>query len=377
MSPVEVNGYDGSVGQCLSSMVQELVRNSHAVGLQLHVKVRDAVVADLAAGQSALDTPMRRSDLIWLSCMAKPLTAIAIAIAHCERRLDIDMPVAALLPAFAVNSKQAITIADLLTHETSVLEDMSCEPSVIGYDVALSRACSYDAGSSATMGNYSAHWAWTVLQEIIERVYDVDLASFLYKRVLRPWNLHDIVLTGRDPCGVPRTLTPRYYLADGEHVGEQAICSLMPISGTVRFQASNGGVGTAAALAQLLQNVAVGRALPGDFGESCPTLLLRQRRRTGVAEPSGYYVDYALGLQMQSVRPDGVSRALVFEFFPGASDQTIGHRSLNSGTVFSDPVSGLTVALLTNTVESFVLDYVKMKKVAAAIRKILDVRQSP
>ena len=53
--------------------------------------------------------------MLWLSA-GKPLTAIAIAMLMERGQLSLDQSVASVIPEFAVNGKEVITLRHLLTH---------------------------------------------------------------------------------------------------------------------------------------------------------------------------------------------------------------------------------------------------------------------
>jgi CubicO group peptidase (beta-lactamase class C family) len=70
------------------------------------------------------DSPPARPDTIFLTAsLTKPVTVTAVMLLVEQGRILLDDPVASIIPEFAVNGKEAVTIRHLMTH-TSGLPDM-------------------------------------------------------------------------------------------------------------------------------------------------------------------------------------------------------------------------------------------------------------
>jgi CubicO group peptidase (beta-lactamase class C family) len=151
--------------------------------------VRGEKVADLWAGVWQEDTTAQ------FMSVTKALTALCLQILHDRGQLDVFAPVAAHWPEFAANGKDAITIADVLTHRSGVIGD-----------AALSRLVDHDTGAgwddvdaiTATLaasrpfwepgtkvGYHTTTYGW-ILGEVIRRVDGRDLGTFFREEVAKP-----------------------------------------------------------------------------------------------------------------------------------------------------------------------------------------------
>ncbi|MBQ0984719.1 beta-lactamase family protein [Streptomyces sp. F63] len=88
-------------------------------GVQLSVSHR-GVAAELAVGGNGSGDPMTGDTCVPWTCSAKPLGAVAFAIAWEAGALDLDTRVAEVLPEFAGEGREEVRVRDLLTHTTGV-----------------------------------------------------------------------------------------------------------------------------------------------------------------------------------------------------------------------------------------------------------------
>ncbi|HMO66925.1 MAG TPA: serine hydrolase domain-containing protein, partial [Verrucomicrobiota bacterium] len=108
------------------------------LGAQLVVWHRGALVDSLAFGERRPGEPMTADTLmLWLSA-GKPLTVVAVAQQWERGRLDLDAPVAALLPEFSAGGKAGITPRHLLTHTAGLrLADLELAGVLSGFVTRL------------------------------------------------------------------------------------------------------------------------------------------------------------------------------------------------------------------------------------------------
>ncbi len=105
------------------SRVGDAFAENFAEGLELGasfaVMLDDALVVDIRGGHSdrKQEMPWAEDTLACIYSSGKAVTALLIAHEVSEGRLDYDAPVAAYWPAFAQNGKEAITLAEALSHQ--------------------------------------------------------------------------------------------------------------------------------------------------------------------------------------------------------------------------------------------------------------------
>jgi CubicO group peptidase (beta-lactamase class C family) len=88
-------------------------------GVQLSVAYRGEVV-DIATGGNGSGQPMTVDTCVPWTCSSKPLGAIAFAAAWEAGAVDVDTPVADVLPDFTGAGKELVKVRDLLTHTTGM-----------------------------------------------------------------------------------------------------------------------------------------------------------------------------------------------------------------------------------------------------------------
>ncbi len=131
---------------------------------------------------------------LWMS-VTKAMTALCIQILWDRGKLDVDAPIATCWPEFAARGKEAVTIADVMTHRSGVVGSP-----------ALTRLISLDDGSGlerteeivdilaaadpvwepgTQTGYHTITYGW-LLGEVIRRVDGRDLSSFFAEEVAQP-----------------------------------------------------------------------------------------------------------------------------------------------------------------------------------------------
>src|SRR5277367_946419 len=104
------------------TVLTEGIASGLHIGAQLHALIDGQPVVDLALGNARLDPPIpMQTDtlMLWLSA-GKPITAVAIAMLVEQNKLQFDQEVATIIPEFANNGKNVITIRHLLTHTAGI-----------------------------------------------------------------------------------------------------------------------------------------------------------------------------------------------------------------------------------------------------------------
>ena len=86
----------------------------------LVVRRGDEVLVDLAGGRARDGRTMTSHTPVFLYSAVKPLVALAALVAVADGALDLDVPVAAVWPAYGVGGKGRVTVAQALAHGAAV-----------------------------------------------------------------------------------------------------------------------------------------------------------------------------------------------------------------------------------------------------------------
>jgi len=139
------------------------------------------------------DSPEVRTDTIWdLASVSKVLgTTTAAMILNEEGKLDVEAPVASVLPEFAQAGKDRITFRNLLVHDSGLIafrpyHKKFTEPDDV-VSAVYSEGLQYPTGSKMVYSDLNM----IALAEAMERLSGLPLDAFLQRRVLEPLGLRD------------------------------------------------------------------------------------------------------------------------------------------------------------------------------------------
>lgn len=197
--------YD-SILPSLRTRVEELVAQGRMHGCSWAVALDGRVVAAGASGTTPSvvgeggmlppNSPIDSRTIFITASVTKPLVAIACMQLVEAGRLALDMPVAALVPAFVGSDKASVTIRHLLTH-TSGIPDTAA-----GVDrTAHATLADHTQGICAmpllfrpgTYVSYSSA-AFHLLAVVVEAVSGQPLPEYLRDAVFTPLGMHDTTL---------------------------------------------------------------------------------------------------------------------------------------------------------------------------------------
>lgn len=292
------------------------------------------------------------------SC-TKAITSAAAWLVIQEGKLSLDERVGEIIPEFATNGKQGITVEQLFTH-TAGFPHAPFPPSEwSSRERRLERFArwrlNWEPGSRFEYHPTSSMW---VIAELIERRSGVPYSKFVRERIAEPLGLDDLWV------GLPRELHPR--MADVVHVGEEMTDAEFEALGLARppetevtpeaIEAFNrpetrlggvpggGGIMTAGDLALFYQALLTGRSHDGREIWRPETLEQARRVRTGdLVDPLfGRPVNRGLGIVIA-----GDKDATYRGFGHTQSPLAFGHGGAGGQIGWADPQTGLSLAYCT------------------------------
>ena len=168
--------------------------------------------------------PMQRETIFDLASLTKPMaTATAILLLAADGRIDLDAPVASVLPAFADREKETVTFRHLLTHSAGLKpwrafheelrdrERKSFEPLLqtpAGREWVLDRvvrsALVHEVGKAAVYGDLD----FIALGAVVEVVSGQRLDAFCQERIFGPLGMTETRFEPLPDDGSPHQADP-------------------------------------------------------------------------------------------------------------------------------------------------------------------------
>ena len=284
-----------------------------------------------------------------LFSLTKTLVAGAVWALISDGLLRAGTFVADVIPEFAANGKQEVTVEHLLTH-TAGFPNADVELEATRTSDARAAAFSqwrleFTPGSRFSYHGMSAHW---VLAEIIERVTGSDYRGFIAERVVAPLRLEGLQL------GVPVAQQDDILEVQVAGVGADpeapgALAALLGMNAPEARAAGVPGVGAVASamhVARYFQFLLHGAPHVWDTGVL--TDATRTIRCSLVNPETGVAANRCLGLTVAGDDGNAVLRG----FGRAVGPRTFGHTGAGGQIVWADPDSGLSYCFLTNGIDA-------------------------
>ncbi|MDQ1477726.1 MAG: hypothetical protein QOE62_2955 [Actinomycetota bacterium] len=344
-------GIDPSALEALLDRVQQDVDARRLPSCQLAL-ARDGQVAVWRAFGNA---PVESRYVIFSATKAVVAGAVWILIG--EGSLDVSRTVASLIPEFAANGKDAITVEQVMLHTSGFPRAPFGSLEWDDRERRLARfskwRCNWEPGTRYEYHPTSAHW---VLAEIIERLTGGDFRAFIRERILDPLGLaglqvgvpiaqqgdiNDLVLTGEP--------TPPDELEAAIGIRELPLTDVTP-DALMSFNQpevravgvpGGGGVSTAADLALFYQALLadpVGIWKPEVLADA--TANVRNRMPDWMGTPA----NRSLGLIIAGDDGKAGARGMGHTVSPRA----FGHNGAGGQIAWADPATGLSFCYVTN-----------------------------
>jgi CubicO group peptidase (beta-lactamase class C family) len=304
-----------------------------------------AGVIGLEAVSGAQDRVTGRS-IFFLASVTKPIVATAVMRYVDEGRLDLDVPVARILPAFVGHGREAVTPRHILTH-SSGLPDLDIEDLLRrrpSFEGVLEQALQTVPESAPGTRVRYASSPWVLLAEMMSRLSGMRVAELLRARLTGPLGMPDTTFD-------PRHARSRVVQLRGMRIRNRVVGELL-----LRFMAratlpGGGMFGTVPGLLRL------GRALLPDQPDGP-----RDARAHAAGEADRVLtrraIDEMTRLQTAGLTEtlrDGTTREARFALGwakprPGMPDvpSAFTHGGASGGRLWVDPRNGLVFAFLTN-----------------------------
>jgi CubicO group peptidase (beta-lactamase class C family) len=293
----------------------------------------------------------------------KPLVASAAWVLIAEGRLDVTARVADLVPEFATNGKDVVTIEQVMLH-TSGFPHAPMHPRLWNDRAArLERFAqwrlNWEPGTAFEYHPSSAHW---VLAELIERASGQDFREFIREQVCLPLRLPNLRLG----LGLDQQDDIAYVSGVGEPTSAEEIEAVTGLRVTLPREVTEealmelndpehrraglpggGGVATAADLALFYQALLHN---PGDLWDAEVLADATGRIRCTFPDPmTGVPANRSLGLVLAG--DDGRAN-MRHNLGNTVSPRAFGHGGAGGQIGWADPETGLSFAYFTNGLDA-------------------------
>lgn len=372
-----VAGLDAEAVAALTGRIEATVGRDGLPGAQLAIARHGEVVLERSFGT------VRPDSRFVVFSATKPVVAAAVWALLGEGRIALGTPIAEVVPEFAPNGKDVITLEQVLLHTAGFPHAPMGLADWDDRDRRLARfsawRCNWEPGTRFEYHATSAHW---VLAEIIERLTGEDFRVHLRRRILDPLGLtrfelgvapgnqgdiNELVCVGIDatPDELEAALGIRE-LPTSEVTHDALMAFNRPEVRAVGVP-GGGGVSTASDLARFYQVL-----LRGDE-RIWPDELLADvtgNVRSRLPDPLGVPADRTIGLMVAT--DDGWAHA--HGMGRTTSPRAFGHDGAGGQIAFADPETGLSVCFLTN---GFERNWLKERRRTTAIASLAAVCARP
>jgi len=355
------------------------------VGASLSVWRYDREVISLAGGwcdrERTVPWTIQSPVLVW-SATKGPAAACVLHTMQ-EHGITPAMRVADVWPEFAAHGKGAITIGQMLSHQSGV---PALDPAVSVFDhAAVARAIAEQVPhwEPGTAVGYGPRLFGYLLDELVRRIAGRTLGEYWRTVFAEPLGLDFWIGVPEDivakvaPIFPPKAAPPkdRFYTAFvtpgsltlrafGSPDGLKSVAAMNAPEGRRASLPGFGGIGTAAALAKFYAMLAVGGALDGRTFFNAKTLAW-MNTTLAQGDDRVLLIDTAFcaGFMRDPVSPDGKKLRAIF----GPSLSAFGHPGAGGSHAFADPEHRIAFACVMNQMEPGVLPGPKALRLVEAL----------
>ncbi len=193
MAEPEAVGLDGSQLQRIDEIVAEGLAQKRMPGCVVCVGRHGKIALLKAYGQRQLrpsELPMTTDTLFDMASITKPMATATSIMQLIERgQLRLSDKVATLIPEFAVNDKEPITIQDLLIHQSGLLADNAIGDYADGPETAMRHIFELKLLNPTGSKFVYSDVNFILLGEIVRRVSGKNVHEFSQVNLFRPLGL--------------------------------------------------------------------------------------------------------------------------------------------------------------------------------------------
>jgi CubicO group peptidase (beta-lactamase class C family) len=337
-----------------ASVIAEGMERGLHVGAQVYVSMEGTVVADTAMGSAFLgdaERPERAltvDSLVSWQSACKPVGAVAIAQLWEAGHLDLDAPVADLIPDFAAGGKAAITMRHILTH-TGGFRSVPFDDAKISWGECIARICATPLEQGWSVGEnagYHARSSWYILGETVRRISGRAYADYVRDEIFLPLGLSDswIGMTSSAHEAYGDRMAVTYQTAKGA----QEPYAYHTRASAMLCRPGGNGMGPIRELGRFYECLQRGGERAGTrlVKEATVREFTRPHRIGSFDETFKHRMDWGLGFIINSNRY-GI-QTVPYGYGKHCGESTFGHGGYQSTSGFADPDHGLVVAVAFN-----------------------------
>jgi CubicO group peptidase (beta-lactamase class C family) len=188
---VETHGFCHPEFNAVRLEFERNFRERGEVGAAVTLCVKGEIVVDLWAGiaDQAASRPWEKNTVVCVFSCTKGLAAICMHMLADRGLLDFDAPVARYWPEFAANGKEAITVANLLSHQAGlpVWQEPLPEGALLDWELVTSRLAEQaPMWEPGTAHAYHIVTLGFIQGELVRRITGHTIGGFLREEIALP-----------------------------------------------------------------------------------------------------------------------------------------------------------------------------------------------
>ncbi|MCX6950649.1 MAG: DUF1343 domain-containing protein [Verrucomicrobia bacterium] len=156
---------------------------------------RDGEVYRKTYGQRALSPapePITEDTIYDAASLTKVIATTTSVMQLVERgKLDLDAPVAKYIPAFAQHDKGAVTVRQLLVHNSGLRPDVDTKPAWSGYETGIELACREKLRSTPGSAFVYSDINFVLLGELVRVASGLRLDAYAAQEIFKPLGMVD------------------------------------------------------------------------------------------------------------------------------------------------------------------------------------------
>lgn len=203
MATPESVGMDSSHLARIDAIVAEGLAEKRMPGCVVCVGRHGKIVLLKAYGDKQLEPtklPMTTDTVFDMASITKPVaTATSIMLLVERGQLKLGQRVSSIIPEFAANDKEPITIYDLLTHQSGLLPDNSVKDYEHGREEAIKKICALGLQAPTGTRLIYSDVNFITLGEIVRRITGKSVHEFSRENIYKPLGMTETGYVPAEP----------------------------------------------------------------------------------------------------------------------------------------------------------------------------------